>query len=271
VVFFNSIAGTIGSGLDGMSYSGGYHQAPLGHEDGSWRTQAFSPICALAQPQPNLGFDPNDPCGQICNPGEQFSAEECDDCLQSQPQLQPQEPASPPCVNCLSIAGLPSWDSGDLRSTGNPAGAAFTLYTLPQTIFTDDDDGARAYSALCKSYGLQGVGCYAGSMNHAIRGSELTEFDPPGLQMPREFGSSGLYGLGQSTGWGDLVFFDQYGILGNRTAEIQGAATENEKQHKQWYSYPGIDLLGLRSCSGAMCSGSPVTGVPLSPVCALAH
>ena len=155
----------------------------------------------------------------------------------------------------LPTAGLPSWDSGDLRSTGNPAVAAFTLYKLPEARFTDDDGGVHAYTAACAEYGLQGIGCRSSGGC-----SDLTEFNPPGMHMPVEFGcdlsdelgSSGRaesdrlggHDLGASTGWTNLVFY-QCGV---------------DVEH----------LMGMFT-NGQYINAETIQSVLLSPVCALAH
>ena len=120
--------------------------------------------------------------------------------------------------------GLPQWDSGELRSTGNPSNAAFTLYKLPAVSLNQGD--TEIYTAACAEYGLQGIGCYAGNAWADAHYSDLTQFDPPGLPMPYEFGCQMNGGarefehdsrgdphhdLGSSTGWTDLLYYNYQG------------------------------------------------------------
>ena len=133
------------------------------------------------------------------------------------------------------LAALPAWDSGDLRSTGNPAGAAFTLYKLPAVDgWGDAGKDAADYTAACAEYGLQGIGCF--SFDSAW--PDLTEFHPPGMHMPREFGCELYSGshhwgadgggdpardLGSSTGWTDLLFYDgDSGTINGMAADGEG-------------------------------------------------
>ena len=122
-------------------------------------------------------------------------------------------------------AGLPLWDSGDLRSTGNPASAAFTLYKLQAITLSRDDTGA--YTASSAEYGLQGIGCFANNGGGGARDAhadahygDLTNFNPQGMHMPYEFGcqmyntegrGDVAHDLGTSTGWTDLMYYSYAG------------------------------------------------------------
>ena len=160
-----------------------------------------------------------------------------------------------------STAGLPAWDSGALRSTGNPAGAAFTLYKLPATTGWGGAGGdAIDYTAACAEYGLQGIGCFSFESGWP----DLTEYHPLGMHMPREFGCEMYSGdhhwgadgggdadrdLGSSTGWTDLLFYD--GDSGGSSLPLDVAQRLN----------------GMAN-DGEGWDGH--TDIPRSPVCALA-
>eukprot|EP01052_Picozoa_sp_SAG31_P026830 SAG31_NODE_2460_length_5658_cov_8.348084_2_plen_916_part_00 len=154
--------------------------------------------------------------------------------------------------------GLPSWDSGDLRSTGNPAGAAFMLYKLPAVTFSVYD--GQGYADACAEYGLQPIGCYAPGPG-PDQWSDLTQYQPHGLHMPAEFGctlagscaynrcgAESLYDpshdLGSLTGWSNLLFFST-GMASSTEAGLDGMATDQVRIN-------------------------PGSGHSLSPVCALA-
>ena len=134
----------------------------------------------------------------------------------------------------LSSGITNTWTSGNFRTgydgNGVRGNLPFTLYLIDATTgFSDDINGAKYYSGLCKAKGFLQVGC-GGDSDSCEKHSNNGE---PCLPLPETWGCNMLGQLSTNTGWGNnIVALQGYG--NNRNEYLytpSGHPNKNENRY----------------------------------------